>query len=321
MLILCEGVDGGGKSTLAKAIVETHRAEHVGDANPPTTLRLAKGQPTPGLDALEEYELALEQPDFLRLIHSNRDLVVMDRWHAGEIIYGELYRGGGRLTAAGMLHVEMMLTALGAIKVLVQPSRSEEVVNRLKVRGDDFLRMEHVDQVHSWYESHGQLYRYIRASRLTPSTLIEFATSTSLDADPIGIRHWPGYVGDPAPHTLLVGDQRNDGPQARPGFIRAFTPCGAGNSSAYLLNALLIAGAVSGVGMVNAHESGVELKLINELPYQVNVVALGSNASRALTVNQIDHEIVPHPQWWRRFRHGMIGQYADALKEAARWKS
>jgi len=320
LLILCEGVDGGGKSTYVDTLVKTFRLAHDGETNPPQVTVIHKGQPEPGVDAFTEYELPLDEPTLHAMIRSPRHLVVMDRWHAGELVYGQLYRGHSRLSEGGMLHVELTLTALGALKLLVQPRVAQVIKQRLLDRGEDFLELDHVHQVHAWYETHGQTYLYHRAGAIPPGTALRAAASMSLDVDTVGIRHLPGYVGSAAPATLLVGDQRNDGPRARPEFPRAFTPWDNAGSAIYLMNALLTANMRRGVGIVNANEPGVDLTTLGQLPYEVHVVALGNHASATLTRAGVRHEKVPHPQWWRRFKHSQVAAYGEAIKEAAGWK-
>lgn len=318
-LILLEGVDGGGKSTLATRIEETFRFLTEDQPNPPTVTRIHKGKPTPNLDAFQEYELPLERFDLRDKVTSKRDLVIMDRWHAGEQPYGKLYRGKSRLDDAGLLHVELTLSAYGAVKVLAQPDDVELVKFRLQERGEDFLRPEHVDQVWRWYEALKVIYGYVRASDTAPSELIQTARERALGADPTVPRRWPGYLGDPHPRLLLVGDQRNDGPRARHEFVRAFTPCDNGSSAHYLLKTLILGDLRRGVGIVNAHEPGVNLALVDKIDPRPAVVALGRLASKTLTDAGVEHEAVPHPQWVRRFRNKHMAWYLNEIKEAAGW--
>lgn len=319
-LILLEGVDGGGKSTLGDRIEETFKFLTEDQPEPPVVIRIHKGKPTPNLDAFQEYELPLERFDLRDLITSKRDLVIMDRWHAGEMPYGELYRGHSRLDLAGLLHVELVLSALGAVKVLAQPDDVDIVKFRLENRGEDFLRPEHVDRVWRWYESLRVLHGYVRASDTAPSELIQTARDHALGDSPTAPRAWPGYIGDPNPKLLLVGDQRNDGPRARHEFIRAFTPCDNGNSAHYLLKTLVLGDLRRGVGIVNAHEPGVDLTLVDKIDPRPAVVALGRLASKTLTDAGVEHEAVPHPQWVRRFRNRHMDWYLNEIKEAAKWR-
>jgi hypothetical protein len=71
------------------------------------------------------------------------------------------------------------------------------------------------------------------------------------------------------------------------------------------------------VGIVNAHEPGTYLGFYHALEEKPGVIALGVNASKALTAAKIDHQRVPHPQWWSRFKHSDLEGYATTIKEAA----
>lgn len=317
-LILLEGCDGGGKSTLADRIIDTFTFLTEDELSPPTVIKLHKGQPTEGLDAFQEYELPLERFDLRDLIHSKRDLVIMDRWHAGEIPYGNLYRNHSRLDDAGMLHVELTLSAVGAVKVLVQPQDVDIVKMRLRERGEDFLQPQHVKEVHRYYEVLRKRYGYVRNSDTAPSELIQSARDSALGSDPAPPLRWTGYIGSATPQLLLVGDQRNDGPRARHEFVRAFTPCLNGSSAHYLLQTMVMANLRRDVGIVNAHEPGVNLALIDKIDPRPAVVALGRLASKTLLDAGVEHEAVPHPQWTRRFRNKHMGWYAQEIKRAAR---
>ena len=320
-LILLEGVDGGGKSTLADRIADTFTFLTEDQPNPPTVTRIHKGKPTPNLDAFQEYELPLERFDLRDRVRSKRDLVIMDRWHVGEMPYGKLYRNHSRLDDTGMLHLELTLSAMGAVKVLVQPDDVDLVKFRLKERGEDFLQPEHVEWVYFWYEGHRKWYGYTRASDTSPSELIQAARDRALGDHPAAPLSWSGYVGGPTPRLLLVGDQRNDGPRSRLEFPRAFTPWDNAGSAKYLMSTLILAGMRQGVGIVNAHEAGVDLRLVEKIDPKPTVVALGRQASKSLTDLGVEHEAVPHPQWVRRFRSKQMGWYAQEIKEAAGWRS
>lgn len=320
-LVLLEGVDGGGKSSLADRIADTFAFLTEDEPNPPTLTRIHKGKPTPGLDAFQEYELPLERFDLRDQIRSKRDLVIMDRWHAGEMPYGLTYRDHSRLDDAGMLHVEMTLTAFGAVKVLVQPRNVDIVKMRLRDRGEDFLQPQHVGQVHQWYENHRNRHGYVRVTDTAPSELIVMARDRALGDDPAPPRGWPGYIGSATPHLLLVGDQRNDGPRARHEFVRAFTPWLNGGSAHFLMKTLVLGNMFHGVGVVNAHEPGVDLTLIDKIEPRPAVVTLGRLASKTLTDLGVRHETVPHPQWIRHFRSNQMSWYVQEIKEAAKWQN
>jgi hypothetical protein len=50
---------------------------------------------------------------------------------------------------------------------------------------------------------------------------------------------------------------------------------------------------------------------------QPSVIALGESARAALDVLRVPHQMVPHPQYWRRFHHHHIAAYTKLLEEGA----
>lgn len=321
MLVICEGVDGGGKSTLVNALAGTYMswciANDVGFSEP-TILRF--GQPEPGISAFDEYELPLHQSPLRDLVTSTTELVLADRYSVGEPFYGPLYRGGSRLSPGGVLHVELLLQSVGAVKLLAQPDDVATVRKRLAERGEDFLMPHHVDLVHRQYEVHGRRYAYQRAEQLPLMSTISTAHLRQRQRLDSIASMLPGYVGSLRPRVVLVGDRRNDRLEsATPEFNSAFIPCVSGSSSSYLMSALNLTGIYSSnLGIVNAHEPGVDLSLLLDVGTIESVVALGNEASTALSAAGVTHAKVPHPQWWRRFRHSKLSEYANEIMEVAR---
>lgn len=313
LLILLEGVDGGGKSTLADALTKAYRKRQPDGS---VTL-LKKGQPELGVSGIDEYELPLEDLDLRAKILTTDHLVIMDRWHVGERIYGPLYRGVSRLTDGEILHVELLLTSLNTVKVLVQPQDWSEVARRLRRRGEDFLKPEHVHSVHRCYESHASKYGYRRADSSQVDNLLQSAEMYADDQAAPSLTQLPGFLGNPWATRLLVGDRRNSSlSYVEATHKRAFTPTNRAGSSSYLLDSMIRAGLSQNIGLVNAYEDGIDVNLVKTLSevHVSKVVALGAMASTKLTDLGIEHATVPHPQWWRRFRHKDMQGYVDLLR-------
>src|SRR4051812_12260533 len=131
-LILLEGVDGSGKSTLVDDFLLQL---------PHTGIHFSRGPLK--LHPLIDYLLPLV--DYRPGID-----IVCDRWHLGELVYGPLYRARSRLTPAMELYIDLFLESRGALKLWVD-TPFEQVQTRLKIRGEDFLQEQHVRLVWDFY--------------------------------------------------------------------------------------------------------------------------------------------------------------------------
>lgn len=146
-IIIIEGIDGGGKSTLAQLIKELSPV--------PTTI-LHRG-PMKG-SVMDEYVTPLLEAD-------PDNLLIADRWHLSEVIYGLVYRGMSEVNATTLVAIEGLLTEKNATRVVVAPP-IEEIRTRLKDRGEDFLQEEHIELVYTFYQTAigGLLYHQVTAS-------------------------------------------------------------------------------------------------------------------------------------------------------------
>jgi thymidylate kinase len=137
-LIVLEGCDGSGKTTLARALTEAAERDRK------KVLLLHKGPPTDDRTALQEYT---EDLSFYEPALDHRHLVICDRWHLGEVVYGPVYRGGSRLSEADLSAVERFLHVRGALKLLLDASNDTLVRRAFVQRGEDFLQLGDVQHV------------------------------------------------------------------------------------------------------------------------------------------------------------------------------
>ena len=316
MLIVLEGCDGGGKTTLVRKLADLWRR---GGSDHHVEL-LHQGRPPKDFNPFETYELALTQGLRWLQVLSTNVLVLADRWHLGEAIYGPLFRGTSALDDGGLLHVELALATLGAVKVLAQPEDAIEVERRLRYRGDDFVPVGMVSTIHQRYEELAKEFGYIRADDVDPEKLI---IQAQINTDAVTnkfsfVNLYPGWLGSYAPHVVLVGDRRNPRGKVDP-YRHPFTPVHNGSSAKYLMNALAMSSlSVVDLAIINANEDGMDLSSFQEdLLLNSSVVALGNLASDNLRRAGVLHKKVPHPQWWRRFKHSDVAGYANAIEEAA----
>jgi thymidylate kinase len=148
-VIIIEGVDGSGKSTFADRVAEKLINET--DAN---VIRAHKGVP-------ENDSMLVEYFDPLKALGRN-DVLVADRWHVGEMIYGPLYRGQSKMKPI-IGSFESFLDEIEAQRIIMTTSL-EQIVYRLKTRGEDYLQANHVRQVWEFYEAYAKVFDYTRLS-------------------------------------------------------------------------------------------------------------------------------------------------------------
>jgi hypothetical protein len=308
MLICLEGVDGAGKSTLANRLAGNL---------PGIPYQLHFSQPE--RHPLAEYEATL---DFYR--PGAGDDVVCDRFHWGEMIYGDLYRGGSQLGLAGFWHVEQYLRSRGGIVVHVT-APIEVIRERLATRGEDYLQAHHVERVLGEFQIWSRLSFGEPYNVLSPvgdgqlEMLLDAAARAERSARFLAA--FPGYVGPPiAPRLLLVGERPNV--KAKTVHHEApFVPY-SNTAARYLIdNVILRLPQPSTVGLVNAYNHAGEATNLRELWRRLgspSVVSLGVTADRACRKLDVPHLCVPHPQYWRRFHHHEPDKYRDLILDGFR---
>ena len=321
MLICIEGPDLAGKSTLAATLRDRWTEYHRRLGLEPEITVLHKGPPLPNADPFTEYETALDDPELLDLILSPINLLILDRWHAGEGAYGPLLRGISRLTAEGLLHVELSLAALNAYHVVCLPPL-EVLRTRYAERGDDLISADYLPLLHAWYTTYARdndLIVYDGQKELDelPSWLLAPMANDVIVANHVQISGAHTYIGELAPAVLLVGDERGPGGrQPRNDLHRPFTPVYSYDSSTWLLTAIRAADLHARVGIINSLEPGVDLARLHDDLGQPTTLALGNLASGRLTAAGIPHEKVSHPMYAKRFKHHDFTGYVDQIRKA-----
>ena len=287
MLIVLEGVDGAGKTTLTERLM----------AQMPEALRMHSG-PLKG-DPMKEYEWRLRdyRPD-------SSQTIITDRWHVGELIYGPLYRGSSKLSRAGARHVEMYLDKLGAHKLLVT-SDIGTIMHRLQTRGEDFLQSNHVGMVWDFYNEYAVREGW---TRIGSDEILNHITTEArrLRADARRLWKFTTYVGPTHPKHLIVTNEAGSSPTGRPRYHSTFVPYDD-QPGAYLLEALEDVG-LRDYGLISSTEAMSDAWHALGRP---NVVSLDERVTRS-----IPFQIARSPQQARR--DGDINKYGLEIKEMLR---
>lgn len=191
MIICLEGPDGAGKSTIVQHLVAAFGEEKS------TVWR--KGPFPEGSDPWTEYVHPASG------LYPSRDwLVVMDRWHVGELVYGPLLRGQSRLSAPQRDYVDAFFHHVGAVMVYVTAT-SEEIGRRLGERGDDLIKAEQIPAISIAYDRvfrSGQTHLTVRRHDTTGQRTEPFAeallTAAELEVG-VALSRWNHPSSDKRP--------------------------------------------------------------------------------------------------------------------------
>lgn len=300
MLIILEGPDCAGKSTLAdrlQAEIERTTKNEV--------LRLSSGPPDG--HPLDEYVVPLLGYRPNTGIH-----VICDRLHWGEAVYPMILQRPSSLDGAIFAYIEAFLMSRGAYVVSLN-APVEELERRMRERGDDLIRPDQLAAISAGFQE-------IEHTSTLPSTVRRGNVSDDgvsaiigraqlLDTVCAPLNDFLTYVGPRYPSRLLLGDVRGpafqtDNPidKLRPAFMpyRAM-------SGAYLWRTMtrFVEPSVAAVGVANACDVDDPIRMWTVLG-RPQVVTLGKNARRGFTDLA---DVAPHPQWVRRFHHDRIDDY------------
>jgi hypothetical protein len=302
VIIVLEGPDLAGKSTIARWIM---------DMGPNREL-LRAGQPSPSVSILEQYLRPIQDWCYEPMI-IRPEMLVLDRWHVGETIYGPLLRDRSRLTPQQMDYIDMVLQTFGGAFLYVTQSVAE-LERRWDERSDDLIKREWLAEIHRIYEA-------------TMATRPHWVPISSIWSDKPIIERYVArspspmaglYIGPRHPQVLLLGDERND-----TGYVFPFVPARP-TSGHWLMSAMRDAEVNHmRVGIMNACE-----RTPTELATQwitlgcPKVITLGRNAMRAWNVAAAKRRqfldathYLNHPQYERRFHHSAKLRYGQVIKD------
>lgn len=318
MLIIVEGPDRAGKSTLITAL-----RSRIEKLHPRGRVGLLHAGP-PKRHPLDEYEQPLfsYRPD--RDIH-----IICDRWHIGEQVYPIVFNRKTNLTLPAQAHIEAFLRSRGAVLIYVyaDPDTLHERFDAGAQNGvhgmitwSQLLTSHHLFQVEA---------RTSLLSRLEINTTVSYDVDVVLDQiykwardaemDASSLNGVSTYVGPPRPRLLLVGDVRHAyamldrdpsiaalaATDPSPAFMPYQTTSGT-----YLLETVDPFTVWGDIGLINAcdvDDAHQAWKILGE-PI---AVALGRRAWNA--TKTWARGAAPHPQHVRRFYHEHMQWYRTLL--------
>lgn len=134
MVIISEGVDCAGKSTINELLQEIIRH----------TFLIHTSAPPKG-SSPDYYQTLLTSS--IPFIKALRQPVIVDRFHVGESVYGSIFRGYNLIGR----EIEALLTGLNVKQVYVT-ANAEVITQRLRNRGDWYVKEGDIQPILNKYE-------------------------------------------------------------------------------------------------------------------------------------------------------------------------
>lgn len=294
MLVVLEGVDKAGKSTLAEKLKEKlgFPVVHFGKPGP---------------------DPAIEYAEFLRTCGD----AICDRFYVGELVYGPLLRGKQSMTPLQIATIERMCRKVGMILIHVDPPYNL-IAARLKLMGDDLINAEQNAKAYDMFSSiiitrhTGKIVRWTQG---TTAQKVVNEISIMVDRDILVYQRAKEFctgIGTVLGEKIVfVGEKLSD----KTTWIGM--PFDSGPSSEYLLKAMqLFAGEESTFYVTNSNTVTKDEVDFLKSTGPTKFIALGNIAYSRLRALGITAAKIPHPGYWRRFHHYNMTKYANQMAKA-----
>lgn len=296
MIIILEGCDRCGKTTIANKLHDEHGFEIV---------KFSQPKKDPYIEAQEKLKKAIGKN------------VVLDRSWYGELVYGPLYRGESQLADWQVRNLELRAMSLGSLIIYCHDS-IKNIKQRFKEDNETFAKPELIGKMLESYKivmnnSRFPVIKHQIGTKydLTKGLILEEIVRQLSYVEPKTI--FKTAIGNQLnPKLILIGDKRN---QNQP-YKAVQQPFDVGPASEFLFKSLEQAKIdLNYVLLVN--QASPELpRIIKSFP-DASWLALGDNAHRTLNKMKREHYKAPHPQFLSRFHHSTgIKTMVKILKES-----
>jgi len=298
-MIIVEGADGSGKTTICKFLAEKLDMNY---------LKIHRHKEDNEKNGFKFY---------MELAESVDNNSIIDRFHIGECVYPELYKNKDdkrkSLSLWQQHAIERLLMMRGCLLIHVNSS-IDFILYNLEKRKEGFIYSEVVNECELFNQ-------YIFNSNLDK---ISYFPVNNVQIHDSFIR-WIQLK-----HNLLMSNHSNfqkfksTGKINNPIWIVGDTPGGEDNnkyafhywkgSSAYLHQALDIVDARGEFYLTNSNKNMHELMVENFETRPIIRIALGKNAHKKLNECGLKHYEVEHPSYHMRFHHDVYS-YAMMIQD------
>jgi hypothetical protein len=297
-IIVIEGADGTGKTTLARAL-EKCGFEY-------------RHQGPPAGDPFEVYTREL-------LSARGKD-VVFDRLHVGELVYGPVMRGRSLITVEQLRLLNRLLFSLGGKVILCDTDDPSIEKNWLARRGEEYLDdgdklyqvifkyrelvQQELDTEDVWvYDYRG------RGGQFLMNEIEQLGVPSRVQGDFCP----PGVIGRPRNKFLFIGERVN----LKLSFGQDLAFYTTENSAGFFNRCLWDAGykehEVAFTNALDYEGNGRDLYEIWALNKEQVVITLGKWADESCVNQAVPHLAAPHPQYIKRFELKNRGRYVELL--------
>lgn len=297
-LTIFEGPDGSGKSTAAGAYAKYTGAKYVHFGPLP---RVKDGLARMYVEAMLPALLGYQD-------------VVFDRCWLSEVPYGVAFRAGAdRLGPDARCMLERLALRCGAVVVSCLPAW--EVVRQNYLSRKELEYLESDDQLHQVYELYAAQDTELPALRFDYTTtqggrpfyleLADQIAAARLSQHPLAA----ATAGNWDAGIVLVGETFAERKNQDPWYQWPFASFSGEGCSSWLTTQLRLAGIrEKELLWVNADQD-----LGTVIHAGCRPIALGTSAKAALEARGLEHDVIPHPQAWKRFHSGQRYPLLDLL--------